>query len=55
MQFYIVYNNLDNDNVCARFTNLHVICINYYTTTLEPIIKHLVTKDINKFRLLMGE
>jgi hypothetical protein len=55
MQFYIVYNNLDNDNVCTKFTHLHCICISCYTITLEPIIKHLVTKDMNKFCLLMDE
>jgi len=23
MQLYIIYHNLDNDNVCARFAHLH--------------------------------
>jgi hypothetical protein len=29
--------------------------INYHTTTLEPITKHLVAKDINKLCLSMDE
>jgi hypothetical protein len=29
--------------------------INCHTTTLEPITKHLVAKDINKFYLSMDE
>jgi len=29
--------------------------INYYTITLEPIIKHLIVRDINKLCLSMDE
>jgi len=46
MQFIIMYLNLDNDNVCARFAHLHyklqfmllsITKINHHTTTLESI------------------
>jgi hypothetical protein len=63
MQFRTIYHNLDNHNVCARFAHLHyklqfnclIIKVNYHTTALEPITKHLVAKDINRLCLSMDE
>jgi hypothetical protein len=64
MQFIIMYRNLDNDNVCARFAHLHhklqfmlsnFTKFNHHTTILESITKHLVAKDINILHFLMDE
>jgi hypothetical protein len=60
MQFCIIYHNLENGNVCARFAHLRFklrfSCeVNCHTTTLEPITKHLVAQDINRLHLLMHE
>jgi hypothetical protein len=37
MQFCIIYHNLDNNNVCARFEHLHYISYNIYLFSFTKI------------------